>query len=156
MSDTIADVSASVFARQFYAAIASAQTVGVALAQAKVAMEIAQLDDAELPEAIARDDVDIDDLVLVRPPLYGTIAGAQHLEFVASSRGCQRAAPRAGPSVGPPPELPHQPTTCASTLAQLRQKLEPEPSRPRHLITEPGMGYRFESTIGAPQPRTDR
>jgi two-component system, OmpR family, KDP operon response regulator KdpE len=30
-------------------------------------------------------------------------------------------------------------------LAQLRQKLEPEPSRPRYLITEPGMGYRFEA-----------
>jgi two-component system KDP operon response regulator KdpE len=30
-------------------------------------------------------------------------------------------------------------------LAQLRRKLEPEPSRPRHLITEPGMGYRFEA-----------
>jgi two-component system, OmpR family, KDP operon response regulator KdpE len=29
-------------------------------------------------------------------------------------------------------------------LAQLRRKLEPEPSRPKHLITEPGMGYRFE------------
>ncbi len=29
-------------------------------------------------------------------------------------------------------------------LAQLRRKLEPEPSRPRHLITEPGIGYRFE------------
>jgi two-component system KDP operon response regulator KdpE len=29
-------------------------------------------------------------------------------------------------------------------LAQLRRKLEPEPSRPRHLITEPGMGYRFD------------
>jgi two-component system KDP operon response regulator KdpE len=29
-------------------------------------------------------------------------------------------------------------------LAQLRRKLEREPSRPRHLITEPGMGYRFE------------
>jgi two-component system, OmpR family, KDP operon response regulator KdpE len=28
-------------------------------------------------------------------------------------------------------------------LAQLRRKLEPEPARPRHLITEPGMGYRF-------------
>jgi two-component system, OmpR family, KDP operon response regulator KdpE len=29
-------------------------------------------------------------------------------------------------------------------LAQLRRKLEPEPSRPQHLITEAGMGYRFE------------
>jgi two-component system KDP operon response regulator KdpE len=29
-------------------------------------------------------------------------------------------------------------------LAQLRRKLEADPSRPVHLITEPGMGYRFE------------
>ncbi|MCS7480237.1 response regulator [Umezawaea endophytica] len=29
-------------------------------------------------------------------------------------------------------------------LAQLRRKLEPEPSNPKHLLTEPGMGYRFE------------
>lgn len=28
-------------------------------------------------------------------------------------------------------------------LAQLRRKLEPEPSRPRYLLTEAGMGYRF-------------
>lgn len=28
-------------------------------------------------------------------------------------------------------------------LAQLRRKLEPDPSRPRYLITEPRMGYRF-------------
>lgn len=28
-------------------------------------------------------------------------------------------------------------------LSQLRKKLEPEPSRPRYLITEAGMGYRF-------------
>jgi two-component system KDP operon response regulator KdpE len=29
-------------------------------------------------------------------------------------------------------------------LAQLRRKLEPVPSRPRYLLTEPGMGYRFQ------------
>jgi two-component system KDP operon response regulator KdpE len=29
-------------------------------------------------------------------------------------------------------------------LAQLRRKLEPDPSHPVHLLTEPGMGYRFE------------
>jgi two-component system KDP operon response regulator KdpE len=28
-------------------------------------------------------------------------------------------------------------------LAQLRRKLEPEPSQPKYLLTEPGMGYRF-------------
>lgn len=28
-------------------------------------------------------------------------------------------------------------------MAQLRKKLEDEPGRPRHLLTEPGMGYRF-------------
>jgi two-component system, OmpR family, KDP operon response regulator KdpE len=30
-------------------------------------------------------------------------------------------------------------------VAQLRRKLEPEPSRPRYLLTESGMGYRFHS-----------
>ena len=30
-------------------------------------------------------------------------------------------------------------------LAQLRRKLEPEPSQPRYLLTEPGMGYRFQA-----------
>ena len=28
-------------------------------------------------------------------------------------------------------------------LAQLRAKLEPDPARPRYLLTEPGMGYRY-------------
>jgi two-component system KDP operon response regulator KdpE len=26
----------------------------------------------------------------------------------------------------------------------LRRKLEPDPAHPRHLLTEPGMGYRYE------------
>jgi two-component system KDP operon response regulator KdpE len=29
-------------------------------------------------------------------------------------------------------------------MAQLRRKLEADPAHPRYLITEPGMGYRFE------------
>jgi two-component system KDP operon response regulator KdpE len=30
-------------------------------------------------------------------------------------------------------------------VAQLRRKLEPEPSRPKYLLTDPGMGYRFRA-----------
>ena len=29
-------------------------------------------------------------------------------------------------------------------MAQLRRKLEPDPARPRWLMTEPGMGYRYQ------------
>jgi two-component system KDP operon response regulator KdpE len=28
-------------------------------------------------------------------------------------------------------------------MARLRRKLEADPTHPRHLLTEPGMGYRF-------------
>ena len=34
-------------------------------------------------------------------------------------------------------------------LSQLRKKLEPLPSAPRYLVTEPGMGYRFDPSGGA-------
>ena len=33
-------------------------------------------------------------------------------------------------------------------MAQLRRKLEPDPSRPRWLLTEPGMGYRYQPAEG--------
>jgi two-component system KDP operon response regulator KdpE len=36
-------------------------------------------------------------------------------------------------------------------MAQLRRKLEPNPGRPRHLLTEPGMGYRFQPDAGRRQ-----
>ena len=35
-------------------------------------------------------------------------------------------------------------------MAQLRRKLEPDPARPRWLITEPGMGYRYQ-----PEPESE-
>ncbi|MBL5973457.1 MAG: DNA-binding response regulator [Candidatus Leucobacter sulfamidivorax] len=46
-------------------------------------------------------------------------------------------------------------------LSQLRKKLEPDPARPRHLLTEPGMGYRLQPDAQAdpgpgvePRPET--
>jgi two-component system, OmpR family, KDP operon response regulator KdpE len=38
-------------------------------------------------------------------------------------------------------------------MAQLRRKLEPDPARPRWLITEPGMGYRYQPSP-EPEPVT--
>lgn len=68
MSDNVLDVAAILFAQQFYAGLASGQSVGSALKQAKVTIEAAMLDDnaSELPQCIARDEVDISTLVLVK------------------------------------------------------------------------------------------
>jgi two-component system, OmpR family, KDP operon response regulator KdpE len=41
------------------------------------------------------------------------------------------------------PHLHHETHYLRVYLAQLRAKLEADPSRPRHLITEPGLGYRL-------------
>ncbi|MGW5237629.1 response regulator [Monashia sp. NPDC004114] len=41
------------------------------------------------------------------------------------------------------PAYVNQPANLRLYMTQLRRKLEPEPTRPRHLLTEPGMGYRF-------------
>jgi len=35
-------------------------------------------------------------------------------------------------------------------MTRLRRKLEEDPSRPRHLLTEPGMGYRYQPGPGHP------
>lgn len=45
------------------------------------------------------------------------------------------------------PEYGEEPEYLRVYISRLRRKLEADPSRPRHLITEPGVGYRFE-----PQP----
>jgi len=39
-------------------------------------------------------------------------------------------------------------------MAQLRQKLEPDPAHPLYFHTEPGRGYRFDTDPAAPRDRT--
>jgi len=53
-----------------------------------------------------------------------------------------QANSRLGPGPG---EIRQRRNHVRVYLAQLRRKLEPEPSRPRHLPTGPGMGYRFQA-----------
>ena len=68
MSDNVLDLAAILFAQQFYAALASGQSVASALKQAKVAIEAAMIDDtaSDLPQCLSREDVDIGTLVLVK------------------------------------------------------------------------------------------
>jgi hypothetical protein len=68
MSAAINDTAAVTFAAHFYAAIASAQSMGTAVEQAKVAMQMASLDGSELPEVRTRDGLEPSGLILVRPP----------------------------------------------------------------------------------------
>lgn len=39
-------------------------------------------------------------------------------------------------------------------INQLRQKIEPEPNRPRYILTEPGVGYRFRDAPTTAEPRS--
>ncbi|GAB3559172.1 CHAT domain-containing protein [Spelaeicoccus albus] len=67
MSESISDLAAMNFATQFYAAIASAQSVASAVEQAKTQMQMAMLEDFDLPEIRTREGVDGHSLVLVNP-----------------------------------------------------------------------------------------
>ncbi len=42
------------------------------------------------------------------------------------------------------PEASNQSNYLRVYFSSMRRKLEPDPARPRHLITEPGIGYRFQ------------
>ena len=68
LADSILDTAAIVFSQHFYAAIASGKSVGAAfrLGKAKVETVLLEDDAGELPECVAREDIDLDALVLVR------------------------------------------------------------------------------------------
>jgi hypothetical protein len=66
MATEISDLAASAFAARFYAAIASAQPIGPALRQGAVVLDLMGLDEGWKPTLLLRDDLDVDDLVLVR------------------------------------------------------------------------------------------
>ncbi|MET0536258.1 MAG: hypothetical protein ABW171_18735 [Steroidobacter sp.] len=68
MSDAILDTAAIVFSQQLYAAIASGQSVGAALRRGTATVKAVVLDDdaGELPMFVAREDVDLESLVLVQ------------------------------------------------------------------------------------------
>jgi two-component system KDP operon response regulator KdpE len=38
----------------------------------------------------------------------------------------------------------HQPQSLRVHMAQLRHKVEQDPARPTHIVTEPGVGYRLK------------
>lgn len=40
------------------------------------------------------------------------------------------------------------------TISNLRRKVEGDPLRPEHVLTEPGVGYRIEAGVGEPFPGT--
>jgi two-component system KDP operon response regulator KdpE len=37
--------------------------------------------------------------------------------------------------------------TLRVNISNLRRKIEPDPARPRYLVTEPGVGYRLRSEV---------
>ena len=45
------------------------------------------------------------------------------------------------------PTYLEQPHILRVTISNLRHKLEPEPERPRYILTEPGVGYRLKSNF---------
>jgi two-component system, OmpR family, KDP operon response regulator KdpE len=91
---------------------------------------------------LGRHVVDLEDRS-VTPPVHLTPTQWRLLEILLSNPGRLISQRRLLTEVWGP--------ACARNthylrqyMAQLRRKLEPDPGRPRHLLTEPGMGYRFQ------------
>ena len=68
MATEISDLAASAFAARFYAAVASAQPIGPSLAQGAVVLDLMGPNEGWKPSLLVRDDVVVDELVLVQVP----------------------------------------------------------------------------------------
>ena len=73
---------------------------------------------------LTRTEWEILELLLRRP---GQLVGSAELLTTVWGTGCQRHT-----------------NYLRFHMAHLRRKLEDDPARPRHLLTEPGMGYRYK------------
>ena len=47
-------------------------------------------------------------------------------------------------------ECEHQPAYLWVNVSRLRKKIEPDPDQPRYILTEPGIGYRFQAERASP------
>ncbi len=67
MATEISDLAASAFAARL--AVASAQPIGPALRQGAVVLDLMGLDEGWKPNLLSRDDVAVDDMILVQVPI---------------------------------------------------------------------------------------
>jgi len=91
---------------------------------------------------IGRYTVDLESRAVV-PPVHLTRTEWQLLELLARYPGKLVSQRQLLQEVWGPTYV-DQTQYLRQYLNQLRRKLEDDPARPRHLLTEPGMGYRFQ------------
>jgi two-component system KDP operon response regulator KdpE len=97
------------------------------------------------PVAIGRSTVDLAAHLVTRDgqPVRLTPTEWRLLEILLRHPGQLVAVRRLLTDVWGPPSA-GSPHYLRFHMAGLRRKLEEDPARPRHLLTEPGMGYRFQ------------
>ncbi|GLY78144.1 response regulator [Actinoallomurus iriomotensis] len=86
--------------------------------------------------------VDLEDK-RVTPPVHLTPTQWRMLEILLANPGRLVSQRRLLTEVWGP-SYARQSHYLRQYMAQLRRKLEADPGHPRHLLTEPGMGYRFQ------------
>ena len=102
-------------------------------------------DAAERVVAVRTSDLTIDvaakRIETARGRVSLTAAEWQMVALLVRNRGSLVTAHRLVDEAGGPMPRGSGPARCH--MAELRRKLEPDPARPRYLIAEPGVGYRF-------------